>query len=112
MSTTVPPAIHVDGVSKSFEIPPVVHAVHDPIAAPRSSPSNVAVMIASELGTSSAAATPCNARKAISTPGSGATAHISEVAPNPATPTANTRRRPSRSPSDPPTSTSAPIVSR
>ena len=42
------------------------HAVHDPIAAPRSPCGNAVTMIASELGASSAPAAPCRARAAIS----------------------------------------------
>ena len=45
-------------------IPP--HAVQLPIAGPRSDSSNVATITASALGTSSAPATPCNARAPIS----------------------------------------------
>ncbi len=45
-------------------IPP--HAVQLPIAGPRSDSSNVATIVASELGTSSAPATPCSARAATS----------------------------------------------
>ena len=43
-----------------------VHAVQVPIAAPRSSPLNVDVIVASAAGVSSAPATPCSARATIS----------------------------------------------
>ena len=52
------------------------------------------MMIASELGTSNAAAAPCSARAAISTPIVGASAQASGEHPNAVTPTANTRRSP------------------
>ena len=51
-------------------------------------------MIASELGVSSAAAAPCNARAAIRVSIVGASAHATESTPNAATPIANTRRSP------------------
>src|SRR5919201_1159605 len=53
-------------------IPP--HAVHEPIAPPRSFWSNAATMIASELGVTSAPAAPWNPRATISTPIVGAAA--------------------------------------
>ena len=57
----------------TIAIPP--HAVHVPIAAPRSSAGKVAVMIASDAGTSSAPAHPCSARATISSSAVGASAH-------------------------------------
>ena len=72
----------------------LVPAVHDPIAAARSSGPKTAVMIASELGTSSAPAAPCTARAAMSTSTVGATAQMSEATPKPPTPSAKIRRRP------------------
>ena len=69
-------------------------------------------MSASEAGTSSAPATPCSARIAISTSALGASAHSSEVTPKPASPIEKILRRPSTSPSEPPISSSAPSVSR
>ncbi len=89
-----------------------VHAVHDPIAAPRSSPGNVAVISARLDGTSSAPATPWSARIAISTSSFGAIAHSADVMPKPISPATNTRRRPRWSPSEPPTRISEPSVSR
>ncbi len=71
-----------------------LHAVQVPIAGPRSRAENALMMIASELGVSNAAATPCKARAAISTPIVGARAHATENTPNAATPTVNTRRSP------------------
>ncbi len=88
------------------------HAVQLPIAAPRSDCENVFTITASELGTSSAPATPCSARAATSAPIDGASAHASDVMPKPATPIAKIRRSPNRSPSDPPTRISEPSVSR
>src|SRR5215467_13365727 len=58
-------------------------------------------------GTSSAAPTPWTARAAISRPTVGAAAQAPDAAANSATPHENTRRLPNRSPSAPPTSTSA-----
>ena len=55
------------------------HAVHEPIAAPRSRSGNAATMIASELGASSAPAAPCKARAAISVSTVGATAHAART---------------------------------
>ena len=106
LSTSRPPP------SGPITIAMPAHAVHDPIAAPRSSAGNVEVMTASEAGTSSAPATPCSARAATSSSAVGASAHRTEVTPNPTSPTVKIRRRPSRSPSEPPTSSSAPSVSR
>ena len=89
-----------------------VHAVHEPIAAPRSSPGKMAVISARLEGTSSAPAAPCSARATISGTASGATAHSADVAPKPISPPTNTRRRPRMSPSEPPTRISEPSVSR
>jgi hypothetical protein len=70
------------------------HAVHEPIAAPRSFGGKAATMIASELGVSSAPATPCKARAAMRRPMPGARAQATEKTPNAPTPIANTRRSP------------------
>ena len=88
------------------------HAVQLPIAPPRSDSGNVFTITASELGTSSAPAMPCTIRATTSTPIDGAIAHASDATPKPATPIANTRRSPYRSPSEPPTRISEPSVSR
>ena len=88
------------------------HAVHEPIAAPRSSRGKAAMITASALGVSSAPNAPCSARPAIRTPMSGASAHNKEHSPNPATPMENTRRSPKMSPSEPPTRISEPSASR
>ena len=58
-----------------------LHAVHVPIAAPRSSPEKVEVMTASDAGVSSAPATPWMARKTISVVDVGATAHSADASP-------------------------------
>jgi hypothetical protein len=73
-----------------------------PTARGRSSGANVAWMIASEPGVSSAPPTPCSTLAAISTPILGARPHSAEDSANQTTPTMKTRRRPSRSPSEPP----------
>ncbi len=88
-----------------------VHAVHEPMAAPRSAGGNVWMISASVLGTSSAPAMPWRARAAISTSTVGATAHRAEVTPKLATPAAKTVRRSNRSSSDPPTRSSEDSVS-
>ena len=67
---------------------------HRPKALPCSSPSNVEVMMAREPGTSSAPAAPWRTRKAIRSSMLGASPQSSDVAPNPARPTANIRLRP------------------
>ena len=70
------------------------HAVHEPIAAPRSDSGNTATMIASDAGVSSAPETPCSARATTSSSTLGASAQSSEAAPKPATPSVKTRRSP------------------
>ena len=105
-STSTPP---ISGPT-TVEMP--VQAVHDPIAAPRSSGGNVATISASVLGTSSAPAMPWSARAAISISTVGAIAHSSDVAPNPSTPALKTARRSNRSSSEPPTSRNDDSVSR
>ena len=89
-----------------------LHAVQEPIAAPRSSRGNAATMSASDPGVSSAPNAPCSARPRTSTPIVGATAQMIDTAPNPPTPTMKTRRSPNRSPSDPPMRMSEPSMSR
>ncbi len=88
------------------------HAVHEPIAAPRSSGANAATITASALGASSAPKIPCSTRAATSTSMLGASAHSSDAMPKPATPIENTRRSPSTSPSEPPMRMSDPSASR
>ena len=56
-----------------------VQAVHAPIAAPRSSPLKVTVIVASAAGVSSAPATPCSARATMSAFPPQATAQSTEV---------------------------------
>ena len=73
-----------------------------PMALGRSLAANDAWMIASEPGVSSAPPMPCSARAPMSTPMSGARPHSAEASANQTTPTTKTRRRPSRSPSAPP----------
>ena len=69
-------------------------AAQTPIACPRSAPSKVAVMIASEPGTRSAAVAPCKTRKTISSSIVGASPQRAEQMPKPTRPVANIRRRP------------------
>ena len=61
----------------------VVHAVHRPIARPCSDLGNVAMMSASELGTSRAPAPPCSARPMTNTTPVGASAQSTDVAAKP-----------------------------
>ena len=78
-----------------------------PIVRARSSGSNEAWISASDPGVSSAPPMPCSTRAAMRNPAVGATAHSSDAVANHATPTRNTRRRPYRSPSAPPSRISA-----
>ena len=105
-STSWPP---ITGPSR-LPIPP--QAVHAPTALPRSSGGKVVTITASAAGVSTAPETPWSARAATSTSIVGASAQSSEVAPKPATPSANTRRSPKMSPSEPPIRSSEPSVSR
>ena len=70
------------------------HAVHDPIAPPRSSGGKFATITASALGVSSAPKTPCSARPTTSTSIEGASAQMTLTAPNPTTPIVKIRRSP------------------
>ncbi len=78
-----------------------------PMARPRSPSAKVALISARLPGTSSAAPTPCTARAAINCCTSPDAAQASDARPKIATPMAKTRRRPKRSPNEPPTSSSA-----
>jgi hypothetical protein len=82
-----------------------------PIALGRSSGWKLAWISASEPGVSSAPPTPCRARAATSTSMLGASPHSADATANQHTPTRNTRRRPNRSPSEPPSRISAASVS-
>ena len=88
------------------------HAVHEPMAAPRSSGANAVTITARALGVRSAPNPPCRARQATNTSMLGAIAQRSETMPNPATPMENTRRSPNTSPSEPPTRISDPSARR
>ncbi len=78
-----------------------------PMARPRSASGKPAPSSARLPGTSSAAPMPCSARAAISWPVSCAAAQAADASTNTATPSRNMRLRPKRSPSAPPTSSSA-----
>src|SRR4051794_36104711 len=67
------------------------HAVHEPIAAPRSAGGDAATITARALGVSIAPNRPCSARPATSTPIVGATAQTNDIAPQPATPSEKNR---------------------
>ncbi|MGC0417583.1 hypothetical protein ABIA38_003097 [Embleya sp. AB8] len=70
----------------------------------------MASRIASAAGESSAPATPCIARAAISTPALGAIPHAAEASTKSTRLIPNSRRRPSRSASPPPISRKPPKV--
>ena len=72
-----------------------------PNAAPRRSGGNTVVRMASVCGSSSAAPTPCAARKATSQPTLGDRPQAAEASVNKITPTMNSLRCPNRSPSRP-----------
>ena len=73
--------------------------------------ANVAEMMARLPGVSSAPPMPCTARARTRTSMVGATAHAIDATANSTTPATKTRRRPSRSPRDPPTRIRAARVS-
>ncbi len=85
---------------------------HRPTARARSSGTKHAEMIARLPGTSSAPPIPCSARATMSTSVFGAAPQITEAAVNDSSPKTKTRRRPKRSPSEPPRMIRAPRVSR
>src|SRR5215472_1411030 len=96
--------------------PTAVHTPPKPDQAPtarlRSSCAMVDDSTARLEGTSSAPATPCTARARISAVVVGARPHASDARLNPARPRTSTRRRPKRSPSEPPITIRDPSVSR
>ena len=73
-----------------------------PIAGARSSCTKAPSIIARLPGVSRAPPTPWSTRAAISTSALGARPHSSEAAANQIVPITKTRRRPNRSPSEPP----------
>ncbi len=88
-----------------------LHAAQMPSARPRSTGSrHTTRTIASDAGSSSAAPTPASARAPISTDTDGASAHSSDAIVNTAVPAMKMRRRPSRSASRPPVSSSTAYV--
>ena len=89
-----------------------VQAVQAPMAAPRSSPLKVAVIVASAAGGEDGPGDPCSARAAIRVSPLQARAHTREVAPKAISPPVSTRRLPNRSASEPPSRISEPRVRR
>ena len=75
---------------------------HAPMARARSSGRNELCRIARLPGVSSAPPMPCKARAATSVSMLGAIPHSSDATANQVTPMTKTRRRPNRSPRDPP----------
>lgn len=73
-----------------------------PTARGRSSAANDAWMIASEPGVSRAPPAPCSARARIKVSMFGAMPHSTDATANQTTPTRKMRRRPNRSPREPP----------
>ncbi|MFY9671447.1 MAG: hypothetical protein WAK44_26135 [Trebonia sp.] len=82
-------------------------APHTPNATPRSRPEYELLISAIVVANIAAAPSPCTPRAAISTPTFGARPHASEDNANTTRPIRYTRRRPSRSATDPTVSTSA-----
>jgi hypothetical protein len=82
-----------------------------PTARARSSGWKTDWISARDPGVSSAPPMPCNARAAISISAFGASPHMTDASVNHTTPTTNTRRRPNRSPSAPPSRISPARVS-
>jgi hypothetical protein len=89
-----------------------VQAVQLPIAFAWDGPLKVEMMIAKELGTSSAPATPCNPRKSMSKVLVGAAAQSKEATPNPMRPQRKIFSLPNKSDSEPAISMSEPRVKR
>ena len=83
-----------------------------PIARPRSATTNAPWIIARLPGISSAAPTPWRIRATISSSGVGASPHSTDAAANTTVPSTKIRRRPKRSPSEPPSRISAESESR
>ena len=88
LSTSVPPTNGARSVAAD------VPAAQMPNALERAGPSNNAVMIAIEPGTSSAPDTPWRIRNTTSSSRVGARPQRTDVTPNPTSPIAKTRRRP------------------
>ena len=91
VSTSSPP---ISGPAANAS--PIV-APQAPIARRRSAPWKASARIASELGNTTAAPSPCRIRAAISVLAPGARAHSSDAAENIVRPIRNSRRRPKRS---------------
>ena len=85
---------------------------HVPMALPRSSGRNDAWIIDRLPGVSSAPPTPWSTRATMSWTGDWASPHAAEATVNQTTPMTKTRRRPKRSPSDPPSRMSEASASR
>lgn len=96
--TTAPPTTG-PAATAIPEIPP-----HSPIAAPRFSAGNAALISVRVSGMTIAAAAPCTALAAISAPTVGETAAATDAAVKAPIPTVNIRRRPNLSPSAAPVS--------
>ena len=106
MSTSQPPS---SGPSAAATLPSADQA---PIARARSSLRSRASSIARLPGVSSAPPIPWTTRAITSTVMPGATAHTAEATVNTIVPMTNIRRRPTRSPSEPPRRISAASVRR
>ena len=103
--TTAPPT------SGPSATPRPLMADQPPSARPRFSGGTAAERIVSVSGRTSAAPAPCTARAAISASTPGASAAAADAPVKMASPTANIRRRPKRSPSAAPVSSSTANVS-
>ncbi len=89
----------MNGPSAAAMLPSPVQA---PIAFGRSEATKAPWIIARLPGVSSAPPMPCSTRAMISVSGLGARPHSSDATANHVVPITKTRRRPNRSPSDPP----------
>ena len=109
-------ARHVHSTSQPPTNGPIAPATppspdHAPMAAARSLPWNEAEISARLPGVSSAPPTPCSARPAMRNSTDGASPHSAEASANHTTPMQKMRRRPKRSPSEPPSRISPARVS-
>src|SRR4051794_10691865 len=105
-STRIPPT----SGPRIKEIP--VQAVQLPTALPWAGPVKFDIIIASELGTRKAPATPCNALAPTRKPLFGATAHNSDAMPKPSRPRLKILLRPNRSDNEPAIRIKEPNVSK
>ena len=105
------PSVSSPPISGPIDTAPPIVAPQAPIAVARSRPSNSCAISASEVANMAPPPTPCRPRARLSVVGSVEIPHRREATVKMAKPIANTRRRPSRSPSEPATSREVASVS-